>query len=99
MFNKKDEIIDISNNPDTSVSSTAGKKSVKKKKPNVFKRIIKWFRELKSELKKIIWPTWRAVAKNTWIVLVCVVILGIILWIFDYLAGQGASALIKLFNS
>ncbi len=99
MFNKKNEIIDISNNPDTSASSPAGKKSVKKKKPNVFLRIAKWFREMKSELKKIIWPTWHAVAKNTWIVLVSVVVLGIVLWVFDYLAGQGASALIHLFNS
>ena len=27
------------------------------KKPGFFARISKWFRELKSELKKVVWPT------------------------------------------
>ncbi len=97
MLNKKNEIIDISNNPDTTSSSV--KKTAKKARPNVFKRIAKWFRELRSELKKIVWPTWRTIMNNTWIVLVCIVIMGIILWIFDYLAGQGVTALIHVFNS
>ena len=26
-------------------------------KPGFFKRVGKWFREMKSELKKVIWPT------------------------------------------
>ena len=98
MFNKKNEIIDISNNPDTSTSSVEKKATKKNKKPNVFKRIAKWFRELKSELKKIVWPGAKTVTKNTWVVLVCIVIVGILLWVFDYLAGQGASGLIHLFN-
>lgn len=98
MFNKKNEIIDISNNPDTSTSSVEKKATKKAKKPNVFKRIAKWFRELKSELKKIVWPGAKTVTKNTWVVLVCIVIVGILLWVFDYLAGQGASGLIHLFN-
>ncbi len=99
MFNKKNEIIDISNNPDTT-SAAPGKKPSKKKKPsvNVFKKIAKWFRELRSEVKKIVWPTWHTVAKNTWIVLGFIVAFGILLWVFDYLAGQGASALIHAVN-
>ncbi|MBR6812089.1 MAG: preprotein translocase subunit SecE [Oscillospiraceae bacterium] len=98
MFNKKNEIIDISNNPDTSTSSVEKKAAKKNKRPNVFKRIAKWFRELKSELKKIVWPGAKTVTKNTWVVLVCIVIVGVLLWVFDYLAGQGASALIHVFN-
>ncbi|NLT39851.1 MAG: preprotein translocase subunit SecE [Clostridiales bacterium] len=97
MFKKKNEIIDISNNPDTS-SVTPAKKPSKKKNQNVFSRIARWFRELKSELKKIVWPTWHTVVKNTSIVLGCIVAFGIVLWIFDYLAGQGASALIHAVN-
>mgnify|MGYP003323714962 CR=1 FL=1 len=74
----------------------------KEKKANWFKRawgaVCKYFRELKSELKKIVWPGAKTVTKNTWVVLVCIVIVGILLWVFDYLAGQGASGLIHLFN-
>ena len=33
------------------------KKSDKKSKPGVFARIGRWFRELKIELKKVVWPT------------------------------------------
>ena len=32
------------------------KKSDKKSKPGVFARIGRWFRELKIELKKVVWP-------------------------------------------
>lgn len=33
------------------------KKSDKKSKPGFFARIGRWFRELKVELKKVVWPT------------------------------------------
>ena len=46
------------------------------KKENWFKktwkRICKFFRELKSELKKVVWPTWSQVLKNALTVVVCV---------------------------
>ena len=31
----------------------------------------KWFREMKSELKKVVWPTGKDTAKNTGTVLLC----------------------------
>ena len=34
-------------------------------KPGFFARAGKWFREMKSELKKVIWPTPQVLAKNT----------------------------------
>ena len=37
-------------------------KSAKKKKEGFFGRIARWFREMKSELKKVQWPSW----KQTW---------------------------------
>ena len=34
-------------------------------KPGFFKRVGKWFREMKSELKKVIWPTGKQLTNNT----------------------------------
>ena len=39
----------------------------KKKKPN---RIVKWFKDLKSEFKKVVWPSRKKVFNNTFVVLV-----------------------------
>ena len=58
--------------------------------------IRRYFRELRSELRKVVWPTPRQVLKNTLIVLACVVIVGAFIWIFDYVAGLGISSLLKL---
>ena len=72
------------------------------KKPNFFvrtgRRIAKWFREMKSELKKVVWPTGKQLLNNTLVVLVAVIIVGVILFAFDWLAGEGISLLGKLFH-
>lgn len=69
----------------------------KKKKPSLFSRITKWFKDLKSETKKITWPTFNQVVNNTIVVLVTVLGVGIVIWIFDFLLGQGTSLLRGLF--
>ena len=69
------------------------------KKENWFKRtlgaIARYFRELKSELKKVVWPTPKQVVKNTLIVLACVLIVGAFIWVFDTVAGWGIPKLIS----
>lgn len=72
------------------------------KKENWFKRtwngVRKYFRELRSELKKVVWLTPQQVLKNALVVCGCVVALGVFIWIFDYAAGFGISGLIGLFK-
>ena len=71
------------------------------KKPNFFvrtgKRLAKWFREMKSELKKVVWPSGKQLLNNTLVVLVSVLIVGVIVCLFDLLAGFGIDLLGKLF--
>lgn len=57
-------------------------------KPGFFKRIGKWFREMKSELKKVIWPTRKVLAKNTLISVGAIVVSSVVLWGLD-LVAQG----------
>ena len=56
----------------------------------------KWFRGMKSELKKVVWPTWSQVLNNTIVVIVVSVIFAIVLGLIDYLAGEGITALLGL---
>lgn len=71
------------------------------KKPNFFvrtgRRFAKWFREMKSELKKVVWPSGKQLVNNTLVVLVSVLIVGVIVCLFDRLAGSGLGLLSKLF--
>ena len=73
------------------------------KKENWFVRtwghICRYFRELRSELKKVVWPTPKQVLKNTLVVLASIIIVGIFVWVFDFVAGTGISELIKVVKS
>ena len=70
------------------------------KKENWFKRawgaVCRYFRELKSELKKVVWPTPKQVLKNALIVVCCVLVVGIFIWVFDLVAGAVVNGLIGL---
>ena len=74
-------------------------KAKKDKKPGIGQRIGKFFRELKSELKKVAWPTKADTIKRTGIVIACVIIVGIIVWIFDGIASAVIDALLSLFGN
>lgn len=58
--------------------------SEKEKKPTIMKRVIQFLRDYKSEIKKIVWPSLNDVVKNTLIVLVICVIIGIFIWAVDF---------------
>lgn len=53
----------------------------KKKKPN---RIVKWFKDLKSEFKKVVWPSRKKVFNNTFVVLVVLVIASVFVGGLDF---------------
>ena len=61
-------------------------------------RIKEAWRGLKSECKKIVWPTWKQVIKNTFVVLVVVIICAIIIGVLDYAFSHGIQALMELFT-
>ena len=71
----------------------------KKSKTGIFARIAKWMRELKSELKKVQWPSGKQTVNNTIIVIVCVIIVGAFIWVFDALSNGVISAIMALFKA
>ena len=66
------------------------------KKLGFFQRIGKWFREMRSELKKVIWPSSRQLTKNSLISVGVMVAAAIVIWGFDELAQMLVKALIML---
>ena len=57
-----------------------------------------WFREMKSEMKKVIWPDRKTVAKNTGTVLLCSLLIGACIWIFDFVASAAVEMILGLFG-
>ena len=53
------------------------------KKLSFFGKVKKFFRDYKSEVKKIVWPNFKFVLKNTIVVLVICAILGVFIWLLD----------------
>ena len=76
-------------------AKVAVKKSTEKQ--GFFKRVGKWFRDMKSELKKVVWPTPKQTAKNTLVAVVMIVICAVVLWGFDSAAQATVKALINIF--
>lgn len=64
----------------------------KNKKPGVFSRIVKYFRECKGEVKKITWPAPKTVFKNMGIVVAVIFIIGLFIFALD----RGLFALLGL---
>ena len=66
------------------------------KKLSFFKRVQKWFREMRSELKKVIWPTPKDTAKKTGVALVVMAISAVVIWGFDEIAQMIVKAVISI---
>ena len=58
----------------------------------------RWLREMKSELKKIVWPTGKKTMKDTGTVILCSLCVGVCIWLFDAVAMLAVKSLIGLFQ-
>jgi len=58
-----------------------------------------WLREMKSELKKVVWPSKQTVLKNTGTVLLCSAAVGVCIWIFDFVATSAVQVLLNVFGA
>lgn len=71
------------------------------KKPNIFKRIgsriAKFWRDFRSETKKISWMSGSDVLKNTVLVVICAVAISAVIGLLDYGFSQAINALGRLY--
>ncbi len=73
-------------------------KASKGAKKTILRRVIGFFKDYKSETKKIVWPGFKDVLKNTGIVLVMCLIIGALIWLVDLGLGKGLAKLLELLN-
>ena len=70
------------------------------KKGNVWVRkfgaIGKFFRDTKSELKKVVYPTPKQMVNNTLVVLLCVLVVGVCVWVLDAVGGLAVKGIVSL---
>ncbi|MDD6189265.1 MAG: preprotein translocase subunit SecE [Clostridiales bacterium] len=82
------------------IKENSASKPEKGKKANIFvragKRISRWFREMKSELKKVVWPTGKQTLNNVIVAVVVMVLAGVVIWAFDQLAYLIVQSLISI---
>ena len=77
-------------------SEKDAKSADKKKGSGLGKRIVKYFRDLKGEFKKIIWPTLPTVVRNTGVTLAMCAILGLLVCLVDFGLGFLIDRLVSL---
>ena len=72
-------------------------KKSKKNKENFFvragKAIKRYFKDLKGEVKKITWPNAKEVLKGTVVTIVCIAIIGVVVFLVDLGLTKGINAL------
>ena len=66
------------------------------KKPGIFARIRKYFRDTKSEVKKVVWPTRQQIVNNTGVVIACIIVVGAFIGVLDAVFTFGLQTLLKL---
>ena len=61
------------------------------------REMVKTFKDMWAELKKVTWPSAKDTAKNVGIVIVCVLLVGVLIWVFDWVVKMVVEALLNLF--
>lgn len=69
----------------------------KEKKPGFFAKIAKWFRDLKSEAKKVVWPTGKQVVNNTIIVIIAAIVICLFVALLDFVFGAARDLIATIF--
>ncbi len=75
--------------------NTAAVKKDKKPKKAFFGKISKFFKDLKGEFKKVVWPTKKQVVNNTFIVCIVMLIASLFIFGLDTLLGFLISLILK----
>jgi len=52
------------------------------------KKFVRFFKDIRTELKKVIWPTRKQLINSTISVLLICLLVGAVIWISDYVLGM-----------
>lgn len=79
--------------PSKAQSQSAAKPAKKEKKNGFFSRVASWFGDVRTEMKRVVWPS-RPELKNYSVgVIISLVVFGVVIWLVD----MGLVGLLSLF--
>jgi preprotein translocase subunit SecE len=85
--------------PEVAIAASKEKKPAKPKdeKPGFFGRIRNWFRDVLTEMRRVVWPTPRELRNYSFAVIGLLIVFGALVWAVDtgVVAGLGAFAGIR----
>ena len=84
----EDKIDKLETPNQTDSKPSAPSASSKKRKIKGSNRIAKWFREMRSELKKVVWPTPKQIVNNTFVALTVMACAAVLIWALDLVSGE-----------
>lgn len=93
---KKVTDAEVAANKAKKADNKKAKKAPSKFSPkNIGKGIVRFFKDLKGETKKIVWPDAKMVVKSTGVVLATVLILGAGVWVLDFATSGAITAVMN----
>ena len=98
MAEKETKIAETAQNAaDTKAEKKSENPAPKKKdKVKLSERLKKFWRDYKSEFKKISWPSKEDTTKNTVVVVVSIIVVGVVVSVLDFLFSNGLTLLSHL---
>jgi len=61
--------------------------SVKAAKPNVWQRLVRYFGDVRAEMRRVVWPTRAEIISSSWIVVITLAIFIVMIFAFDQIAS------------
>ena len=102
MADEKKNAVTNAKTSETAKSDKKDKTAKKDKTPskfspkNIFKGIGRFFKDLRGETKKIVWPSRQMVIKSTGIVLAVILVIGAGIWLLDFALSGAVTGLNRL---
>ena len=71
----------------------------KDKKKSFGTGAVKYFKDVKGEMKKVVWPTFKQVKNNTIIVLISIILVGILIWVLDIAFAKTLGTVVEKYGN
>jgi preprotein translocase subunit SecE len=69
---------------------------VKAAKPNMWQRLMRYFSDVRSEMRRVVWPTRAEIINSSWIVVITLAIFIVLIFVFDQLSTVIIGALARV---
>lgn len=61
--------------------------SVKAAKPNAWQRLVRYFNDVKAEMRRVVWPTRDEIVSSSWIVVITLAVFIVMIFAFDQISS------------